>query len=77
MAQATIYLPDGVEAHARKAAEEQGTSLGRWIANGVAETLRNTWPDAVLTAIGAFPDFPEVHEIRRGYGEDAPREMLS
>jgi hypothetical protein len=76
MSQVTIYLPDDVEAQARKVAEAQGTSLGRWIAGEVTERVRNSWPPEVLAAIGAFPDFPETEELRLGYGEDSLRESL-
>ena len=76
MSQVTIYLPDDVEAQARKAAEAQGTSLGRWIATEVAQKVRNSWPPEVLAAIGAFPDFPDAEELRLGYGDDAHREPL-
>jgi hypothetical protein len=76
MAQVTIYLADEVEAQARKAAKIRGTSLGRWIAEQVAEKVKNTWPPEVLAAIGSFPDFPELKSIRSGYGKDAARERL-
>ena len=73
MAQVTIYLSDEVEARARKVAKARGTSLGRWIAERVAENVNSTWPPEVLAAIGAFPDFPEEAEIRSGYGADVPQ----
>jgi hypothetical protein len=76
MAQVTIYLADDLEAQARKAAKMRGTSLGRWIAEQVAEKVNNTWPPEVLAALGSFPDFPEVAELRNGYGTDAPRASL-
>jgi hypothetical protein len=76
MAQVTIYLPDDIEAQARKAARVRGTSLGRWIAEQVSEKVNNAWPPEVLAAIGKFPDFPDAGELRRGYGTDAPRESL-
>jgi hypothetical protein len=76
MAQVTIYLADEVEAQARKVAKVKGTSLGRWIAEQVAERVKNTWPPEVLAAIGSFPDFPDHATLRSGYGADAPRESL-
>jgi hypothetical protein len=76
MAQVTIYLADDLEVQARKAAEMHGTSLGRWIAEQVAEKVNNTWPPEVLAALGSFPDFPEVAGFRTGYGTDAPRASL-
>ena len=76
MAQVTIYLADDLEARARKAAEVHGTSLGRWIADQVAEKVNNTWPPEVLNALGSFSDFPEPAELRNSYGVDVPRESL-
>jgi hypothetical protein len=76
MAQVTIYLADEVEAQARKAAKARGTSLGRWIAEKVAQEVKDTWPPEVLAAIGSFPDFPEATALRGSYGADAPRESL-
>lgn len=76
MSQLTIYLPDEIETKARKAAKAKGKSVSRWIAEQVTQNLANTWPQAVLDAAGAFPDFPDLEEIRKGYGQDAPRELL-
>jgi len=76
MAQVTIYLADEIEVRARNAARERGVSLGRWIAEQIARKVKNTWPPEVLTAVGAFPDFPEPEELRSGYGPDAPRERI-
>jgi hypothetical protein len=76
MAQITIYLPDDIEAEARKAAESEHTSVSRWIAGQISEKLSAKWPAAVRKAFGAFPDFPDADELRRGYGKDSPREPL-
>lgn len=76
MAQITIYLPDDLEHKARKAAKAGGTSVGRWIADQVAHHLDDTWPKGVLAAAGAFPEFPDLNEIRKGYGHDLKRESL-
>ena len=76
MAQLTIYLPDEVESKARKAAKLKRKSVSRWIADHVIHGLQDTWSKGVLDAAGAFPDFPNLKEIRKGYGKDAPREPL-
>lgn len=76
MAQITIYLPDDVEKKARKAAKAQGKSVSRWVAEQVTGNLANSWPQSWIDAAGAFPDFPDVEELRKGYGKDAPRESL-
>jgi hypothetical protein len=38
-----------------------------------AEAKGNTWPKAVLDAAGAFPGFPSLREIRKGYAIDVHR----
>jgi hypothetical protein len=76
MAKITIYLPDDVERKARRAARQSRLSISRWIAEGVKRNLGDTWPPEFLAALGSCPDFPSQEELRRGYGEDAPRERL-
>ena len=76
MAQLTIYLPDEVERKARKAAKSKGKSVSRWIADQLTQSFEDTWPKAVLDAAGAVPDFPDLDEIRSGYGSDLSRESL-
>jgi hypothetical protein len=76
MAQITIYLPDAIENKARKAAKAKGTSVSRWIAEQVVDSVARVWPKGVLDAAGALPDFPDLEEIRAGYGADAQREPV-
>ena len=76
MAQVTIYLPDDIESKARRAAKAKGTSVSRWIAERVLESLEGVWPKTVLEAAGALPDFPGVEELRADYGQDATREPI-
>ena len=76
MANVTIYLPDEVEARARKTARGRHISLSRWVAEQITEKLAGCWPPQFLAALGSCPDFPEQEELRRGYGQDAPREKL-
>jgi hypothetical protein len=76
MAKITIYLPDELERKARKTARQNHLSVSRWIADQVAQKLSNTWPPEFLEALGSCPDFPDLEELRRGYGEDVRREYL-
>jgi hypothetical protein len=76
MAQITIYLPDEIEAKARKAAKAKRESVSRWIAVQIQHSLSDTWPKGVLDAAGALPEFPTLEKIRKGYGKDAVRETL-
>ncbi len=77
MAQITIYLPDETELQARRAAKSARKSVSQWIAERIRKDLSEQWPQAVLDAAGALPDFPTVKQLRRGYGKDSPREKLS
>jgi hypothetical protein len=74
MAQLTIYLPDEIEHKARRAAKAGRKSVSRWVAEQVSRNLDHTWPQAVLDAAGAAPDFPDVVKLRKEQGRDAPRE---
>jgi len=76
MAQITIYLPDELEAKARKAAKARREPVSRWIASQLERSLSDTWPKGVLDAAGALPEFPSLEEIRKGYGKDATREPI-
>jgi hypothetical protein len=76
MAQVTIYLPDDIEKRARTAAKAKRTSVSRWVAEQVVCRLEDAWPEGVLSAAGAIPDFPSLKDIRKGYGQDARRESL-
>ena len=48
--------------------------MSKWIADKVTSALEASWPPEFLALGGAFPDFPETNELRKGYGEDAARE---
>ena len=77
MSQITIYLPDEMEDRARNAAKAHGKSVSRWLAEQVAHKLEDAWPQSVLDAAGSIPDFPELAEIRKGYGKDSARESMA
>ncbi|HLH04303.1 MAG TPA: hypothetical protein VKX25_16180 [Bryobacteraceae bacterium] len=76
MAQITIYLPDEVEVRVRKAAKARRQSVSRWIAQQITNDLQSTWPPGVVEAAGALPDFPDLRDIRAGYGKDSQRERI-
>jgi hypothetical protein len=77
MAHLTIYLPDAVERQVRKAAKESKLSVSKWVADRVGKTVESSWPAEFVALAGAFPDFPELEELRAGYGDDIPRESLA
>lgn len=76
MAHLTIYLNDEVERCVRMAAKTAKVSVSKWVAQRVTESVKRGLPAEFLALAGAFPDFPDASELRKGYGEDAPRERL-
>ncbi len=76
MAHLTIYLTDEVERRVRKAAKIAKVSVSKWVANRVSESVQTSWPPEFVALAGAFPEFPAADELRKGYGEDVPRESL-
>ena len=76
MGQVTIYLDDDTEKRAKKAARSEGVSLSKWIASALRAKTTTAWPREVLDLEGAWPDFPEIHELRRAVLPDARREEL-
>jgi len=76
VAHLTIYLSDEVEHEVRKAAKASKVSVSKWIADRVAKSVETSWPAEFLALAGAFPDFPESDNLRKGYAADVPRESL-
>jgi hypothetical protein len=76
MAQVTICLDDATARRVRAAAREAGVSVSRWVAELVESRMRTEWPAEFLELAGAWPDFPDVDEIRRPTGKDKARASL-
>ena len=76
MAHLTIYLSNDVERRVRKAAKAARLSTSKWIAEQVTKEVETSWPPEFLALAGAFLEFPSADELRKGYGEDVPRESL-
>ena len=76
MSQLTLYLDKTTEAKTRRAAEEAGISMSRWVATLIQQNLADEWPPSVVSAAGAWADFPTRAEIHLHSGSDAPREKL-
>jgi hypothetical protein len=76
MAHLTIYLSADVEKRVRKEAKAAKTSVSKWVAERVTKSVETSWPPEFLALAGAFSDFPDASELRKGYGKDIPRETL-
>lgn len=76
MGQVTIYLDDDTEKAARAAADSDGVSLSKWIAQRIQKGAGAEWPAAVRELAGAWPDLPSAEQIRRPSSKDAARGRL-
>jgi hypothetical protein len=76
MAQVTIYLDDAAEKRVKAAARKAGVSVSRWVAELVENRTRTEWPAEVRQLAGAWPDFPELEEIRPADAKDRARARL-
>ena len=76
MAHLTIYLTDDTERRVRRAAKAAKVSVSKWVADRVAKSVETSWPPEFLALAGSFPDFPDASELRKGYGQDVPRETF-
>jgi len=76
MGQVTIYLDDETEKTARTAAESNGVSLSKWIAQRVQKGARAEWPAIVRELAGAWPDLLSAEQIRHPSSKDVARGRL-
>ena len=76
MGQVTIYLDDEDLARARMAAQSQGVSLSKWIAERVRRGALSEWPAHVHELAGAWSELPSAEEMRGSRGRDAKRTRI-
>lgn len=76
MSQVTIYLEPDLAEKMRAAAQGEGVSQSKWVAELVRLRLESQWPEDVRRLAGAWVDFPEAESLRAGQGEDLPRDDL-
>jgi hypothetical protein len=73
MAQVTIYLDDAAERRVRAAARKSRVSVSRWVADLLESRMRTDWTPEAKELAGAWPDFPDLQEIRPVSGRDRSR----
>jgi hypothetical protein len=76
MGQVTIYLDADTEDKARSAANAEGVSLSKWIAERIQRSARTEWPEFVGQLAGAWADLPTAEQIRKSNKKDLPRGRL-
>lgn len=76
MGQVTLYFDKTTEAQVRKAAQEAGVSLSKWVSSLVKEKLVDQWPQSIVDLAGSWSEFPTTEETLSNGGSDIPREQL-
>jgi hypothetical protein len=76
MSTLVVQLDPETETKVQQAAAAEGTSPSEWVAQLVRERTTDEWPPAFDSLAGAWPDCPEIEELRAGLGKDVPRLRL-
>ncbi|MFG6415202.1 CopG family transcriptional regulator [Roseateles sp. DC23W] len=72
MSQITLYLDDATQALVDQAAQANGVSKSRWVADLIRKHAAHEWPATCLALAGQFSDFP-LTETRTEQPADTPR----
>ena len=73
MSQITLYLDDATQALVEQAAQANGVSKSRWVADIIRKYAAHEWPQDCLALAGLFPDFPLREESQAALPADVPR----
>jgi hypothetical protein len=73
MAQITLYLDDATQALVDQAAQAQGLSKSRWVADIIRKYAAHEWPQDCLALAGCFADFPLREQSPAAPPADVPR----
>lgn len=58
MSQITLYLDDATQMLVDQAAQANGVSKSRWVADIIRKYAAHEWPQDCLSLAGRFADFP-------------------
>jgi len=72
MSQVTLYLDDETQALVEQAAQANGVSKSRWVADIIRKHAGHEWPRNCLALAGRFADFP-LREDAPAPAADVPR----
>ncbi len=74
MAQITLYLDDVTQSLVDHAAQANGVSKSRWVADLIRKHAAQEWPKECLELAGKFADFPLIEgDAASGMPAEAPR----
>lgn len=73
MAQITLYLDDATQALVDQAAQANGMSKSRWVAEIIRKYASHEWPQDCLALAGRFAAFPVREQSPVEQAADVPR----
>ena len=73
MAQITLYLDDATQALVDQAAQANGLSKSRWVADIIRKYAAHEWSQDCLALAGSFADFPLQGQGAAAMPVDVPR----
>lgn len=73
MSQITLYLDDATQALVEQAAQANGVSKSRWVADIIRKNAAHEWPQDCLALAGRFADFPLREDAPGQQPADLPR----
>lgn len=73
MSQITLYLDPTTHAIVERAAQANGLSKSRWVAEVIRKYAANEWPKECISLAGSFADFPLVEPDSTPISNDLPR----
>ena len=73
MSQITLYLDDATQALVEQAAQANGVSKSRWVADIIRKYAAHEWPQDCLGLAGRFADFPLREDGPATSAADVPR----
>ncbi|MEW5771583.1 MAG: CopG family transcriptional regulator [Pseudomonadota bacterium] len=73
MSQITLYLDDATQALVDHAAQANGMSKSRWVAEIIRKYAAQEWPRDCLELAGRFADFPLREDRPAEQAADVPR----
>lgn len=73
MSQITLYLDDATQALVDQAAQANGVSKSRWVAEIIRKYAAQEWSTDCLALAGRFPDYPLREDSPTATPSDVPR----
>jgi hypothetical protein len=73
MAQLTIYLDDETFRKITQAAEEERSSVSKWVKKQLVTALERNWPAGYFQIVGSLADEEIERPEQREWEDDLPR----